>query len=107
MKVLIALHTCYNTADIKALVDSGATDNFVSARFLREMGIKTRPLEKPKKIYNINNSKERLCHITSYVILKVVVAGEAKEMHFLVTDIRSEDILFGYPWLAAYEPRFK
>jgi hypothetical protein len=30
-----------------------------------------------------------------------------KELRFLVTDIGNEDILFGYPWLAAYEPQFK
>ena len=27
-------------------------------------------------------------------------------MRFLITDIGREDVLLGYPWLAAYEPRF-
>ena len=29
-----------------------------------------------------------------------------QEMRFLITDIGREDVLLGYPWLAAYEPRF-
>ena len=27
-------------------------------------------------------------------------------MQFLITNIGKEDVLLGYPWLAAYEPRF-
>jgi hypothetical protein len=27
-------------------------------------------------------------------------------MRFLITDIGSEDILLGYPWLASFKPRF-
>jgi hypothetical protein len=27
-------------------------------------------------------------------------------MRFLITDIGSEDILLGYPWLASFEPKF-
>ena len=60
MKVPIALHTHYNMADIKALVDLGATDNFVSTHFLKEMGIKTHPLDKPKQIYNIDNNANKV-----------------------------------------------
>ena len=69
MKVPIALHTRYNMADIKALVDLGATDNFVSTHFLKEMGIKTRPLDKPKRIYNIDDTANKAGRITDYVIL--------------------------------------
>ena len=28
------------------------------------------------------------------------------DMRFLVTNIGREDILFGYPWLATFEPKF-
>ena len=33
--------------------------------------------------------------------------GIHKDMHFYITNIRKEDIFLGYPWLAAYKPRFK
>ena len=106
MRIPVQLHTRYNTAEIKALVDSGATDNFVSESFLQRMGIKTRLLDTPKRIYNIDDTTNKAGHITQYVILRVNVKGNDKEMRFLVTNIGKEDILFGYPWLAAYEPQF-
>jgi hypothetical protein len=35
-----------------------------------------------------------------------VTKGIHKEMHFLITDIGSKDLLLGYLWLASFEPRF-
>jgi hypothetical protein len=44
--------------------------------------------------------------LTHYLDLDICTKGIHKEMQFLITDIRSEDILLGYPWLASFEPRF-
>ena len=41
-----------------------------------------------------------------FLDLKVRTKGIIKDMRFLVTNIGSEDILLGYPWLATFEPRF-
>jgi hypothetical protein len=35
-----------------------------------------------------------------------MTGGTTKEMRFLVTNIGQEDVLLGYLWLTAYEPRF-
>jgi hypothetical protein len=93
-------------ADIKALVDSGATDNFIHPRFIRRMGLGTRPLPKPKTIYNIDDSTNQAGLLTDYVDLEVQSGGTRKQMRFLVTNIGREDVLLGYPWLAMFEPKF-
>jgi hypothetical protein len=106
MKVPVSARTVYSKADIKALVDSGATDNFIHPRFVKRMGMGTRQLEKPKRIFNIDNTNNRAGQITHYLDLDVQTNGIYKEMRFLITDIGNEDILLGYPWLAVYEPKF-
>jgi hypothetical protein len=60
----------------------------------------------PRKIFNIDNTTNKSGKITHYLDLDVYTKGIHKEMHFLITDIGSEDILLGYPWLALFEPRF-
>ena len=70
------------------------------------MGIGLRPLDKPKNIFNIDNTANRARQITHYTTLSVTTGGTTQEMRFLITDIGREDILLGYPWLATYEPRF-
>ena len=45
--------------------------------------------------------------ITHYLDLDVEAEGIHKDMRFYITNIGKEDFFLGYPWLAAYEPRFK
>ncbi len=93
-------------ADRKALVDSGATDCFMSENFIKRMKLGKRPLQRPRKIWNINNTANQAGEITHYTTLKIQTRGIRKIIQFLVTNIGNEDIILGYPWMAAFEPRF-
>ena len=93
-------------AEKKALVDSGATDNFIHPAFAKRLGLAMTPLDKPKRIYNIDNTNNKAGSITHSLELKVTTKGIDKVMRFLVTDIGNEDILLGYPWLATFELKF-
>ena len=106
MRVPVLIRTHYFMAEKKALVDSGATDNFIHPTFAKRLGLTMTPLEKPKRIYNIDNTSNKLGSITHSLELKVTTKGIDKIMRFLVTDIGNEDILLGYPWLATFEPKF-
>src|ERR1700761_9369752 len=106
MKVLISVCTSYNKADLRCLVDSGATDNFIHPRFIRRMKLGTRELARPKKLYNIDDTTNKAGNVTHYVDLMVETAGRKKEMCFLVSDVGREDAILGYPWLAMFEPKF-
>jgi hypothetical protein len=106
MRVPVSIRTSYFMADKKALVDSGATDNFMHPAFAKRMGLGLQTLPSPKKIFNIDNTSNKSGMITHFLDLNVQANGTTKEMRFLVTDIGHEEILLGYPWLATFEPRF-
>ena len=93
-------------ANKKALVDSRATDNFIHPTFAKRLGWAMTPLDKPKRIYNIDNTSNKAGSITHSLELKVTTKGIDKVMRFFVTDIGNKDILLGYPWLATFEPKF-
>jgi len=93
-------------ADIKALVDSGATNCFMSESFIRRMKLGKRPLQRPRKIWNINNTANQAGEITHYIILEVQTKGIRKMVQFLITNIGNEDVILGYPWMATFEPQF-
>ena len=71
------------------------------------MGLKPAKLERPCKIWNIDNTKNEAGMITHYLNLDIETKGIHKEMHFLITNISKEDILLGYLWLATYKPWFR
>jgi hypothetical protein len=106
MRIPVSICTSYFMADKRALVDSGATDNFMNATFANKMGLGLQELPMPKKIYNIDNTTNKSGEIIHYLDLDVFTKGIHREMRFLITDIGSEDILLGYLWLASFEPRF-
>jgi hypothetical protein len=106
MRIPVSIRTSYFMADKRALVDSGATDNFMHPNFATKMGLGMKELPTPRKIFNIDNTTNKSGKITHYLDLDIYTKGIHKEMCFLITDIGSEDILLGYPWLASFEPRF-
>jgi hypothetical protein len=106
MCIPVSIQTSYFMADKQALVDLGATDNFMHPNFAKRMGLGTKILPNPKKIFNIDNTTNKSGMITHYLDLNVVTKGIHKEMCFLITDIGREEILLGYPWLATFKPKF-
>ena len=106
MHIPVSIRTCYFMADKKALMDSGAMDNFIHPTFTKRLGLMMTPLEKPKRIYNIDNTSNKAGSITHSLELKVTTKGVDKVMRFLITDIGNEDILLRYPWLATFKLKF-
>src|SRR6266702_129717 len=106
MHIPVSIRTSNAMADIKALVDSGATNCFMSEPFIKRMKLGKRPLQRPRKIWNINNTANQAGHITHYMDLNVQTNGTRKNMRFLIMNIGHEDIIMGYPWMAAFEPQF-
>ena len=92
-------------ANIKVLVDSGATDNFISPAFAKRMGLGTIPLAQLCKIWNIDNMENKAGCIAHYMMLDVQIKGHHTDMKFLITDVGNKDMVLRYPWLATYKPK--
>ncbi len=78
----------------------------MSETFIRRMKLGKRPLQKPRKIWNIDNTPNQAGAITHYIDLNVQTNGKQKTIQFLITNIGGEDIVLGYPWMATFEPQF-
>ena len=63
------------------------------------------PLKKPQYIWNIDGTHNKAGTIKEYVDLQVQVGPKKEEMHFLVTHIGEDELVLGYPWLVAFQPK--
>ncbi|SRR6266702_1656978 len=95
MHIPISIRTSNAMADIKALVDSGATDCFMSEAFIRRAKLGKQPLQKVRKIWNIDNMANQAGYITHYVDLNVQTNRARKTIQFLITNIGHEEIVLG------------
>src|SRR6266704_2466914 len=91
MHVPVSIRTSNAMADTRALVDSGATDCFMSETFVRRMKLGKRPLQKPRRIWNIDNMPNQAGSITHYVNLDVQTNNERRTIQFLITNIGGEE----------------
>ena len=105
MKIPVSFRTSRAMANKRILVDSGATDNFIDPRLINHIGLGTRPLERPQRIWNIDGTNNQAGMLTHYVDLEVRTGAKERQMRFLVTGLGNEDLILGYPWLSTFEPQ--
>ncbi len=106
MRIPISVRTSCAMANLKGLVDSGATNCFISPTFIKRMKLGKRLLPKPKKIWNIDNTENKDGLITHYINLNVQTKNICRDIRSLITNIGHEGIILGYPWLSTFEPQF-
>jgi hypothetical protein len=105
LRIPTLLQTSHSTAERQVLVDSGATDNFISEQLLKRMKIGKLHLQKPRTIWNIDGTHNKAGTVKDFMDLQVRVGPKTEEMKFLVTDLGEDKVVLGYPWLAAFQPK--
>ena len=71
LKIPTLLQSSHRKAKKEMLVDSGAMDNFISTRVLKQMKIGTLQLKKLQTIWNINGMHNKAGAITHFMDLQV------------------------------------
>ena len=59
MCIPVSLRTSYSMANKKALINLGATNNFIHPCFAKQMGLRSRMLSQPQKIWNIDGTPNK------------------------------------------------
>ena len=105
LRIPTLLKSSHSTTKRQVLVDSGATDNFISNRLLKRLKIGKLQLKNPRTVRNIDGTHNKSGTIQECVNLLVRIGERRHEMRFLITDLGEDEIVLGYPWLAAFQPR--
>ena len=92
------------STDTAAMVDSGATGKFVGRSFVAKHQILTHRLVKPIPIRNVDGTGNKAGNITDWCQLRLRAGTYDKNTDFLITDLGSEDMILGLPWLREVNP---
>ncbi|KAJ8582012.1 hypothetical protein M405DRAFT_750846, partial [Rhizopogon salebrosus TDB-379] len=83
------LHEVYLTlkgknkkAEVKALVDSGASSLFISVRFVKEKQVQTKQLRRALPVRNIDGTYNKARSIKSYAELGLKIGDHEEEVAF-------------------------
>jgi hypothetical protein len=91
-------------SEINALIDSGATDNFISSAVVTLFKIPTQPLEQPQNLRNVNGTPNKIGKLTQVIYLTLQYKGSHMQM-FYVANLGDDYMLLGMPFLFAKNPK--
>jgi Aspartyl protease len=87
MSIQVFIHTMSKRAKTPALLDSGATENFINHQYATHLQLPTKRLEKARKVYNVDGTLNKKGDILFYTDLKVRTGQKYTNMRFFLTDL--------------------
>ena len=101
MRIPITLHTAQKKANDIAFLDCGATECFISQRFINEHKLGVHLMENPRKLQNADGSPNAGGGLKYYTELEVVTGDTPHLLRFYIADMGPDDLVLGYPWFTA------
>ena len=71
MSIKVYLHTSSKQAKTSALLDSGATENFINYQYVQQLRLPVKGLATPRKVFNVDGTTNQKGDITFYSDLEV------------------------------------
>ena len=98
------ISTTHTSITANALIDSGASSNFISDTYVKKYAIKTRKLSSPRHIRTVDGSPSKSGNITSYCILRIRVDKRILIGKLFITHLGKDEMILGLPFLQRIKP---
>src|SRR6266704_2679887 len=107
MQIPVLFKSAHASAERNVLADSSATNNFVNSQLLKRLQISYLPTPNPIKIWNVDGTLNQDRSITHYTDLQVRTGKETQVLRLLITNLGKDEVILGYPWFTAFEPKIQ
>jgi len=87
---------------LRVMVDSGATDNFISQKAIERLGLTLWRVPKPTQVYMANGEYE---WIHEEVHIEAIIRNDPQELRLDVLKSAKYDAILGMPWLREKNPQ--
>ena len=96
----------HRTTKLEALLDCGATHNFINPRTIKTLAMGTNLLKQPLLVHNVDGTINQGGTITSYCNLWVWRGTQVEKLGFYVANLGRDRLILGYPWFKKFNPEF-
>jgi hypothetical protein len=105
MTIRFYTHPIAKRAESTALLDSGATENFMNLAYEKWLKLPIKQLPQPQALLNIVGTENKSRKLQYYTDLEVRTGSTNTMLCFFLSDLREHKAILGYPWLATAQPR--
>jgi len=90
---------------VKALLDSGAMEMFISKSLAQKGGYRLIKLDRPLQVRNVDGTGNSGGAITHEVEVNMFYKGHVERVWMNVCELGKTDVILGIPWLVAHNPK--
>jgi gag-polyprotein putative aspartyl protease len=99
MNVPFSFQTAHAMAKETALLDSGATENFIDKATWKRMKVGRQPLVKLINVYNVDGTENKQGEMTHYCRLRITYNNQEDLQGFYIMNLGKDRLILGYPFL--------
>jgi len=103
-KIPVTLWVYSKKVQTEALVDLGATTNFVDRVIVENNNLVTHKLANPYRVINADGTPNKTGQITEYVQAYVEIGSHKTTQHLFVTNLGNKEMMIGYSYLYKHNP---
>jgi hypothetical protein len=101
MTVCFYTHSIMKGAEGVALVDLGATENFMNLGYAKWLWLLIKKLAFEQNLYNVDGMENKSRKLKYYMDLEVQTGARHIKMRFFLTDLGEHKAILGYSWFMA------
>ena len=104
VQILNTLISYKQESIVTALLDTGATENFIDKEAVTQLRLGTKDLPHKHICYNVDGTVNQHGSISKYCDLLISKGNTKQQQRFYVTNLGRDCFLLGYPWFKAFKP---
>jgi len=102
--VKIQVHGAKETVTINAMIDSGATEDFIDREVCNKHGIKMIKAKNPREIYLADGKPSAMGPVTYMTKVPMDISSHRELATFQVANLQNHEVIRGMPWLKEHNP---
>jgi len=102
--VKIQLHGEKKSVTINAMIDSGATEDFIDQEVCNKHGIKMIKAKNPREIYLADGKPSAMGPVTYLRKVPMDISSHRELATFQVANLQNHEVILGMPWLREHNP---
>ena len=96
MTVRFYIHLIAKRAEAIALLDSGAMENFMNLSYAKWLKLPIKQLDKLRKLFNMDRTKNRSGELCFYMDLQVHMGGHNIDLQFFLSNLGEHKAILRY-----------
>ena len=105
MTIQFYVHSIAKRAESIALLDSGATENFMNLAYAKWLRLPIKQLPELRPVLNVDGTENKTGKLKYYTNLNVQTGQNTTTLRFFLSNLGEHKVILGYPWFTATQRR--